>query len=200
MLDHKSQWLTFARKISCTGLMSLVIGGCSSPPEEPKKVEPPVEVVELSMQEEIYSFHTHQKVDDYTDRLAYNLIRNLRSKKIDQPIVVTSFVHFDDTLKNSSKLGNLVSESLIGNMQKHDVPVIDIHLMGGIDITPTGDHVFSRNSDDILYAGEITYVLSGVLVENERGFTINARIMELETKKIISTASTFIPTFVIDVI
>lgn len=177
-----------------------LIGACSliDMPEEEPDEEPQIELVELHLHDEIYSFHTHQQVDDYTDRLANDLIRNLRHKKITQPMVVTTFVRFDDTLKSSSKLGNLVSESLIGNMQSYDIPIVDIHLMGGIDITATGEYVFSRNSDDILYGNEIIYVLSGVLIENERGFTVNARIMELRSKSVISTASTFIPNFVTD--
>jgi len=185
------------KPLTVIGLFSIALTACSSAPE----VEDPTEdMVVLTLEDEIYSFHTHQRVNDYTDRLAHDLFRNMRNKKLNQAIVVTSFVNFDDTLKNTSKLGNLISESLIGNMQEYDIPVMDIHLMGGVDITPTGDFVFSRSGDDILYAGEVAYVLSGVIVESERGFTINARILELKTKNIISTASTFIPSFVIEVI
>lgn len=184
-------------QLTAVGLLSITITACSSTPEEPELTE---SMVSLTLADEVYSFHTHQRVNDYTDRLAHDLFRNLHNKELNQPILVTSFVKFDDTLQKTSKLGNLVSESLIGNMQEYDIQVMDVHLTGGVDITPTGDFVFSRDRDEISYAGEISYILSGVIVESERGFTINARIMELKTKKIISTASTFIPSFVIEVI
>ena len=196
----------FTRKYKLKVVMLLSIASlitltaCSSISEEDVEYDPSVMLVSPSLEDEIYSFHTHQMVNDYTDRLAHDLFRNMRNKKLNQPMVVTSFVNFDDTLQKTSKFGNLVSESLIGNMQAYDVQVMDIHLMGGVDITPTGDYVFSRNGDDIFYAGDIGYVLSGVLIKNERGFTVNARIMELKTKKIISTASTFIPSYVVNVI
>ena len=197
MSHYEKPRLKIIRQLTAMGVLSFALAACSSVPEES---DPSASMVSLTLADEIYSFHTHQKINDYTDRLAHDLLRNMRNKKLNQPMIVTSFVNFDDTLKKSSKLGNLVSESLIGNMQAYDIQIMDIHLMGGVDITATGDFVFSRNGEDILYAGEISYVLSGVIVESERGFTINARIMELKTKKIISTASTFIPSFVIDVI
>ena len=197
MSHYKKFRLNDLSQLAAIGLISVALTACSSAPEEP---HPSESMVGLTLEDEIYSFHTHQMVNDYTDRLAHDLFKNMRNKKLEQPILVTSFVNFDDTLKNSSKLGNLVSESLIGNMQAYDIQVMDVHLMGAIDITPTGDFVFSRDRDDINYTGEVAYVLSGVIIESERGYTVNARIMELQSKKILSTASTFIPLFVIEVI
>ncbi len=197
MSHYKKPQLKSLSQLSALGILSLAVAACSTVPEEP---EPTETMVGLTLNDEVYSFHTHQKVNDYTDRLAHDLFRNIRNTELNQPMVVTSFVHLDDTLKKTSKLGNLVSESLIGNMQVYDIQIMDIHLMGGVELTPTGDFAFSRNIDDILYAGDIAYVLSGVIVESERGYTINARIMEMKSKKILSTASTFIPFFVVDVI
>ena len=204
MSNYEKLRLKSLSQLTAMGLLSIAISACSSSPAETDvtnvAVDSTANMVALTLEDEIYSFHTHQKVNDYTDRLAHDLFRNMRNKKLNQPMVVTSFVNLDDTLQKTSKLGNLVSESLIGNIQAYDIQVMDIHLTGVVDITPTGDYVFSRNGDDIFYAGEISYVLSGVIVESERGFTINARIMDLKSKQIISTASTFIPSFVIEVI
>ncbi len=197
MTHLKKSQLKSLSQLSALGILSFAVAACSTVPDEP---EPTETMVGLTLEDEVYSFHTHQKVNDYTDRLAHDLFRNMRNTELNQPMVVTSFVHLNDTLKKTSKLGNLVSESLIGNMQVYDIQIMDIHLMGGVELTPTGDFAFSRNIDDILYAGDIAYVLSGVIVESERGYTINARIMEMKSKKILSTASIFIPLFVIDVI
>jgi len=197
MSHFKKSSLRNLTRLSTLGLLSIIVAACSTVPEEPVPTET---MIGLTLEDEIYSFHTHQKVNDYTDRLAHDLFRNMRNTALNQPMVVTSFVHLDDTLQKTSKLGNLVSESLIGNMQEYDIQIMDIHLMGSVDITPAGDFVFSRESDDILYGGEIGYVLSGVIIESERGFTVNARIIEVKSKTILSTASTFIPSFVINVI
>ncbi|PKG81051.1 hypothetical protein CXF85_20025 [Colwellia sp. 75C3] len=197
MPNYETFRLKTLSQLTAVGLLSIAITACSSVPEED---DPAESMIGLTLADEVYSFHTHQRINDYTDRLAHDLFRNLRNIQLNQPILVTSFVKFDETLQKTSKLGNLVSESLIGNMQEYDIQVMDVHLMGGVNITPTGDFVFSRDRDEIEFAGEISYVLSGVIIESERGFTINARIMELKTKKVISTASTFIPSFVIEVI
>lgn len=180
-----------------TSILLLMLTACSSAPDE----EPPAEaqLIDVTHEDEGYGFHTHQIVKDYTDRLAHDLLRKYQGNTM-KPMVVTSFVTFDGSLKNTQKLGNIISESLLGQVQEYGVPVVDIHLMGGVNITSSGDFVFSRDVNEIIYAEGIEYVLSGVLIKGERGFTVNARIMQLSSKTVISTASTFIPTFVVDAI
>ncbi|TMM43116.1 FlgO family outer membrane protein [Colwellia ponticola] len=181
--------------ITALSIASLVtLSACTSVPEET------VMIVNPTVNDEVYSFHTHQLVNGYTDRLAHDLFKNLRGRDITQSVVVTSFVNLDGTLQNTQKLGNLVSESLLGQVQAYEIPIIDIHLMGGVNITPTGDYAFSRDVSEILYSHKAGYILAGVLIKNERGFTVNARIMDLRTKNIVSAASTFIPTYVVDAI
>ena len=97
------------------------------------------------------------------------LVRNLRNKTINSPIVITSFVYFDDTLQRTDKTGNLISESLIGQVQEYGLPIMDIHLMGGVNITNKGDFSFSRDVSDIIYADSLKYVLSGVYGKNRAG-------------------------------
>lgn len=188
----KKYKLKVIKVLSVASLVTL--SACTSMPEET------VMIVSPTANDEVYSFHTHQLVDGYTDRLAHDLFKNLRGRDITQSVAVTSFVNLDGTLQNTQKLGNLVSESLLGQVQAYDIPIIDIHLMGGVSITSTGDYAFSRDINEMLYSHKAGYVLSGVLIRNERGFTVNARIMDLRTKHIVSAASTFIPSYVVDAI
>ncbi len=201
MLHYKKFRLKSLRQLTIIGGLSMATAACSlAVPTVSEESEPTESMLGLTLEDEIHSFHSHQRISDYTDRLAHDLVRNMRERKLNQPMMITSFVNLDDSLKKTSKLGNLISENLIGNMQAYDIQVMDIHLMGTVDITPTGDYVFSRDGYDISSGDKAAYVLSGVVVESERGFAINARIMELKSKKIISTASTFIPFFVVEII
>ena len=85
-------------------------------------------------------------------------------------------------------------------MQEYGLPIMDIHVMGGIYITNKGSFSFSRDVSEILYAESIDYVLSGVMIKSERGIQVNARIIEVHSKKVISNATTFIPYFVIQAV
>lgn len=146
----------------------------------------------------VLNFHTHQMVEDFTDRLAYGLMKNIRHTPWQGDVLVASFVNFDDTLKESNALGNLISENLIGDMQGYDVPVVDIHMRGWLEINNTGSYVFTRDGDEIPFNENIKYVLSGVMIRVERGVKINGRIVELASQKVISTASVLIPNYLID--
>jgi TolB-like protein len=185
-------------------LASLTItSGCSSFDDKEKQNEIfriEEKIIQVPIEDEIYSFHTHKKIDDYTDKLAHDLMIKLKNRVIDTPVVITSFVYFDDTLQRTDKVGNLISESMIGQIQDYGLPVMDLHLMGGINITNRGSFAFSRDVSEILYAESIEYVLSGVMIKNERGIQVNARIIEVKSKKVISNATNFIPFFVIEAI
>lgn len=189
--------------------IGLLINGCSShhDGEDEHLVSTENMVVESSLQskqapsgELVLNFHTHQMVGDFTARLAHQLLKNSYQKEWEGDIVIASFVNFDDTLKESNALGNLISENLLGDMQLYDVPVLDVHMKGWLEINNTGDYIFSRDGDEIAFNENIKYVLSGVMVRVERGIKVNARIIELNSQKIISTSTVLIPNYLLDTI
>jgi TolB-like protein len=185
----------------------LIISGCSTIDEntmvnEHTKDESPLisHASEGGAPELVLNFHTHQMVGDFTERLAHGLIRNSHNMQWDGDIAIASFVNFDDTLKEANALGNLISENLLGDMQAYNLPVLDIHTKGWLEINNTGDYVFSRDSGDIIFNENIKYVLSGIMVKVERGVKINGRIIDIKTQKIISTSSVLIPNYLLDLI
>lgn len=165
----------------------------SQPNESQPIILPPEESREL-----VLNFHTHQMVSDFTERLAHDLMQDRKHTKWQGPIAVASFVNFDDTLQEANALGNLISENLLVEIQGYDVPVLDIHMKGWLNINPTGDYIFSRDGGEIVFNDNIKYVLSGVMIRVERGVKVNARIVELHSQKVMSTGSVLIPNFLID--
>lgn len=183
-----------------SGLASVFfISACSSTWLEGEPEIPPKKVEQVMVEEPMLapSFHTHVMLSDYTERLASDLVRNLGNKKLESPIVITAFANYDATLQTTNSLGRILSENLIKDMQVFDIPVIDLHLMYGFMVNDEGEFVFSRNPDDYYHEGDLTYVLSGVLIENERGVIVNARIMNFENQRVLSSASVLIPPYVL---
>ena len=95
MLNSKGCLLSRLSPMVFVFLGGIGLSACKFTPETPMEpVDSTVNmVVGLTLQDEIYSFHTHQMVNDYTDRLAHDLFRNLRDKNLTQSIVVASFVN-----------------------------------------------------------------------------------------------------------
>lgn len=154
-------------------------------------------ILDLPIEDDLTVYHTHKKVNDYTSRLAHDLVKNMSPKGLNTPVAVASFVHFDN-VNSSSNLGNLISESLMGQLQNHAIPIVDIHLMEAIQTTDKGAFVFNRQMADYFQSQSIDYVLSGTMIQNEKGLTINARIVRFGNRHIISSATTLIPYFVAD--
>lgn len=171
---------------------------CSTSLLEGKPEVPPQQVSQVMFEPVATpSFHTHVMVSDYSERLAADLMKRLNVEDLESPIVITPFVEYDASLQNTNSLGRILSEHLVNEMNQLNVPVIDLHLMHGFMVNEEGEFVFSRNPDDFYHEGVLKYVLSGVLIENERGVIVNARIMNFENQQVLSSASVLIPPYVL---
>jgi TolB-like protein len=143
-------------------------------------------MIDLYVSDELETFHTH------------DLLKNLRGTELETPIAVSSFVEFAPSSQNSSKLGMLISENLLGQLQNQNIPVVDIHLMDGLQINKNGSFAFHQDMEGFFYSESVKYVLAGYLTRHTHGLVINARIMQFDNKQIVSSATTLIPHYVAD--
>jgi len=107
-------------------------------------------------------------------------------------IAITSFVSLDD-LESTSRISNLISESLIHEMQVRGYKVIDFKTMDSIKINATGDFLFSRDVAKLRKTLNIDYALTGTYVKYRTGTVVNARIICLKTHVVLSSAQILIP-------
>ncbi|GAC20091.1 FlgO family outer membrane protein [Paraglaciecola arctica] len=155
-------------------------------------------IVDISVSDEFDTFHTHKRISSYTSKLAHDLLKNLRGTMLDTPIAVSSFVSFDTESQDTSKLGALISENLLGQLQSQNIPVVDIHLMDALLLNKEGSFAFHSDMEGYFYSESVKYVLAGYLTQHKHGVVINARIMQFDNKQIVSSASTLIPYYVAD--
>jgi TolB-like protein len=106
-------------------------------------------------------------------------------------IAISSFVNMEN-LKETNKIGNLISENLIHDMQIRGYRVIDYKTMPGIKLGNGGDFIFSRNAKDLNAKANINYILTGTYTYYRDGISLNARIIDLSTNIVVSTAQGFI--------
>ncbi|GAA5213851.1 FlgO family outer membrane protein [Corallincola platygyrae] len=151
----------------------------------------------LEDEEEIYVPHaavTPMTVDlpTHVKQLALQLIGSSRYVSSKTPIAVTSFVDIE-TLESTDVYGNQLSELVMVELQQMGWTLIDFKLTGGIDVTPTGDFAMTRDFLRLQHRHPIEYILTGTLIRGSNGIQVTARIVGVESRAIVATASTFLP-------
>lgn len=138
-----------------------------------------------------------QLLSEYTEQMAINLKSDVKYMNIDQPIVVASFVTFNNNLKTTTELGNQLTEYFMNDLQAIGLPVSDHKLTAGLQVTPQGDFSLSRNIEELNPDLEIGYVLTGTLIKNQRGIVVNVRLINREQNKVVASNSKLLPNLLI---
>ena len=139
---------------------------------------------------------TYKSVQDYAGQLAMDLLKNANGLTASARIGVTSFVKLDHTLQNTTILGNQMAEYAISEIQQFGINVVDFKMMPAIVVSKKGDLAFSRDINQLLIANKMNHVLSATMIEKADGVFINARIIEMNSNRVVSSASVLVPRFV----
>lgn len=142
--------------------------------------------------------YSHKSLADYAEQLTMELVKNGQQLNTQSRVGIASFVNLDHALQHAGALGNQLSELLIAEVQSFGVPVIDFKTTGAILVGEKGDMVFSRNANRLANTLAVDFVLSGTLIRNDKGVRVNARIVDMQSKVVVSTATLIIPHFVVD--
>jgi len=135
-------------------------------------------------------------INFYMRGLMQDLISNLQYVNSKTPIAVTSFALLDSDLETTNLLGNQIAESLIHEIHKAGIPVLDFKVTGSLRVTPEGDFVSSRDYNDLSGNIPIRYIVKGNLVKHQGGYLVNARVVGLSSKAVVASAQSFIPAHV----
>ncbi|MBA6255595.1 MULTISPECIES: FlgO family outer membrane protein [unclassified Colwellia] len=146
---------------------------------------------------EIDSFNLpRHAIADVVKGLTYQMLESSSFVNPKTPIAVASFVELAD-LESTNWLGNQISENFVHELQRHGLVVIDFKTTGHIRVTPQGDYVFSRDWKELPERQIIDYVVTGTMMEQENGVMINARMIGMQSRVVVATAQSFIPSWVI---
>mgnify|MGYP006096194421 FL=1 len=146
---------------------------------------------------EIDSFELpRHAINDVVKGLAYQMLASSSFVNAKTPVAVASFVDLKN-LESTNWLGNQLAESFVHELQRHGLVVIDYKTTGHIRVTKTGDFVFSRDWQELPERQIIDYVVSGTMVEQKDGILVNARMIGIQSKVVVATAQSFIPSWVL---
>ena len=125
-------------------------------------------------------------------RMTDQLMENRSLSTAIDPTAISAFVDLD-TLQDTNWMGQQLQESFIHELTHRGLVIVDFKLTGSIKVTPQGDFALSRNYRDLAARLPISRILVGTFSRNSQGILVNARIVDMRTKIVISTAQSLIP-------
>ncbi len=134
-------------------------------------------------------------VGDFNDKmknLADQLDKNVGANSLSNIYIVTSFTNLDK-IDDTMALGRLISENLIYGLQMHKWRIIEIRLTKGVDVNAAGEFFLSRDINKLRDEYKISGVITGTYSVAEGNLTINARVIDVNTGEVISSAQTYLP-------
>ncbi|QJR82224.1 hypothetical protein CA267_016440 [Alteromonas pelagimontana] len=137
-------------------------------------------------------------ISDYVKNLAQDLIANMEQVSEQTPVAITTFALLDSDLQQTNLLGQQMSESFMHELHKFRIPVVDFKATTYIRVTESGDFLLSRDYLELNNELPVEYVLTGTLAKHQGGVMVNARILGLENRRVMASAQTFIPFYVVD--
>ena len=135
-------------------------------------------------------------INYYVRGLMQDLVANLQYVNSTTPVAVVSFVMLDSDYSQANLLGNQIAESLMHEIHKFGIPVIDFKTTDYIRVTETGDFAFTRDYEEVNPSMPARYIVGGTMVKHQGGYLINARIVGIESKAVVASAQSFIPSSV----
>jgi len=97
-----------------------------------------------------------------------------------------------ENYNNVERFGNILSENLVHEMQVQGYRVIDFKTKNSIKVDSKGDFVLSRNAKELSSVATINFVITGTITRYKGGVMVNARMVQLGTNVVISTAQAFV--------
>jgi TolB-like protein len=124
--------------------------------------------------------------------LADQLERNVERKSLANTFVVTSFTNLNK-ITETSGLGRLIGENLMHELQVRRWQVFEMRMARDININDTGEITLSRNSAQLKNSYKLGGVVTGTYSMTGNDIIVNARVVDIATGLVISSAQTHLP-------
>mgnify|MGYP001008466853 CR=1 FL=1 len=124
--------------------------------------------------------------------LSRELERNMERKNHYDTFIVTSFANLNK-LSETTSFGRLVSENIIHELQLRKWRVFEVRLTKDIIINETGEFTLSRDIRQLKDKYNIAGIVTGTYSIVGNSVIINARVIDINTGLVISSAQSNMP-------
>lgn len=129
----------------------------------------------------------------YTRNIITEMTSNMVMTNENGIIAVTHFTNASSDYNSTGDLGFALGESFLRELHQFGFRTLDYKVSDAIRVTMEGDFALTRDFMELKNEVPAEYVLVGTIIEQQQGFVVNARIVELSTKSILATGKSFIP-------
>jgi TolB-like protein len=127
-------------------------------------------------------------------QLSNQLLDNVTEDSFDDSaVIVSTFVNLND-LYETSGLGRLMSEQLMGELQKRGVEIIDARISTSLQVSEGfGEYALSRDMNQLGYVHAAQAVVVGTYSVAADEITVNARLLNQGNGAVLSSAGIVFP-------
>lgn len=134
----------------------------------------------------------------YAQSLTEQLMSSGEYVRGGQRVMVTTPAWLESDLNRSSLLALQLQETLMAELHKAHLDVVEFKLTDGVRVTSAGDFPLSRDYLELREVQPAQYILAATAVERADGVTINARLVEFNSQVVAATAEVTIPRALVD--
>lgn len=128
---------------------------------------------------------------DLSHKIVDQLMRNMSLSHSRDPLIVATpvlAVNFAEHVTFSYYL----QQSLMTNLHNYNFTVLDVNIADVIQVKPSGEFVLSRDWSRISAELDVQMVLVSTLVPDTRGITINARLVNVHSRRVVGSSILYI--------
>lgn len=158
----------------------------------------PQEIKQTRIINESNSVPALGNIEYHTSLLADELFANVNLDR-DFRYAVVTFVPVDNLKYDQQQqnplmlLGHQLSEGMITEATRRGFITQDYKATNDIVVTKQADYVFSRDVTQLQPMKDIDFYIAGTITEQQEGAIVNARIIHVQTKDIVASATKFFP-------
>lgn len=186
--------------------LCVLFAGCAELPDENTSVpmeqtKPPLEYIDENTTNKYYGDELIKNVNHYAKWLTQDLFSNIDFPSNNDIYVVANFALLDSDLTKTNHFGRQMTEAIIHEVHNTGFSVIDLKASGFIRMTETGD-VFYQTEDylELSPTSDASHIITGTMAKHQGGYIVNAKVVLLADKSLVSTAQIFVPHQVVDAV
>ncbi|WP_404401886.1 hypothetical protein LG288_02965 [Idiomarina seosinensis] len=133
----------------------------------------------------------------YVADIAQQLTDSAGADSDSMVVGVTTLVGVTSDYNQSTPFAQTLSQQLMTELHRSGLQLMDFKTTDFIRVTADGDFALTRDYLEIQEILPITHVVVGTLANHRRGLMVSARLVNIQSKAVVSVAQSFIPELVV---
>lgn len=189
-------------KLSGIITASLMLPACTMLTPQEEITQRVVADVEQAREKSTYEKKTLVKnVNHYAKWLVQDLFSHIDAPNNNSAFAIANFALLDSDLKTTNHFGRQINEAIMHETSRLGFAVFDLKSTGRLQFTEAGDIFWhSENIDELSGNFDINYVITGTMTKHQGGYLINARVIDVNSSILLSSAQIFTPAEVVEAV